>query len=356
MKGGPAPLRFLGLVLGGWIGLRAAMLVPDWAGDAVSVDTLPPMAAASPQSGANASHRFAALVISPDAEQQPARHFSMGMAPARGGPIPRRTATAVPHWKSGRTVQPELAAPPAPIVAAPFFASPITLPMREERAPEFAHLMPAPLSPTAPGLGHWSLSAWTFVRRGSEAQLAAGGQLGGSQAGARVLFRLTEQVALSGRVSTPLRRARGTEAALGIEVQPVRSLPVRILVERRQAIGEDGRSAFALLAYGGVSDRPVFGPLLLDAYAQAGMVGVESRAAFADGAVRLSLPVTERLSVGAGAWGAAQPGVARLDVGPQSSYRLPIGRGARISAEWRVRVSGDARPGSGPALTLATDF
>jgi hypothetical protein len=132
---------------------------------------------------------------------------------------------------------------------------------------------------------------------------------------------------------------------------------VRLLAERRQAIGQDGRSAFALLAHGGVSDRPLVGPVTLDAYGQAGMVGLSSRDAFADGAVRLGLPVAEGFSLGIGAWGAAQPGTSRLDAGPQASYRLPgFGANMRLSAEWRVRVAGDAVPGSGPALTLSADF
>jgi hypothetical protein len=56
------------------------------------------------------------------------------------------------------------------------------------------------------------------------------------------------------------------------------------------------------------------------------------------------------VEVGAGAWGGAQPGAARLDMGPQASFRIPVGRtGIRASAEWRFRVAGDAEPGSGPA-------
>lgn len=202
----------------------------------------------------------------------------------------------------------------------------------------------------------WSISAWALVRNGDGPQLAPGGTLGGSQAGARITYRLRERLLLSGRVSTPLARA-GAEAALGIEWQPLRAVPVRLLAERRQAVGRDGRSAFALLAHGGISDRPIVGPVLLDAYAQAGLVGGRSRDAFIDGAARLGVPVADGLSLGVGAWGAAQPGASRLDLGPQLSWRLPaLGKKVRIAADWRVRIVGDARPGSGPALTLSTDF
>jgi hypothetical protein len=206
-------------------------------------------------------------------------------------------------------------------------------------------------------LNRWSLSTWAFVRRGSAEQLAAAGTLGASQAGARATYALTDRLALSARLYSPISRLKGAEAVLGIEVQPLRTVPVRILAERRQAIGRDGRSAFALLAHGGASEQRVLGPVRLDAYGQAGVVGLRSRHGFVDGAARLGVNLTEDLKLGLGAWGAAQPGATRLDLGPQASYRLPVlGGHVNASLEWRARVAGDARPGSGPALTLSTDF
>jgi hypothetical protein len=168
---------------------------------------------------------------------------------------------------------------------------------------------------------------------------------------------LTKRLAVSARLYSPLRQPSGAEAALGLEVQPLKAVPVRLLAEQRQALGRDGRSAFAIMAHGGISEQPVLGPVRLDAYAQAGIVGLRSQDGFVDAAVRLGAPITNDIRFGIGAWGAAQPGVSRLDVGPQASYRLPVlGRGVNASLEWRVRVAGDARPGSGPALTLSTEF
>jgi hypothetical protein len=44
-------------------------------------------------------------------------------------------------------------------------------------------------------------------------------------------------------------------------------------------------------------------------------------------------------------------------VGPRLSIRLPgAARNLRVTADWRVRVAGDAAPGSGPALTIGGDF
>jgi hypothetical protein len=164
------------------------------------------------------------------------------------------------------------------------------------------------------------------------------------------------RVSVSARLSTPMRIPAGTEAALGLDWRPARALPIHLLAERRQAVGRDGRSALALAAYGGLDDAPI-GALRLDAYGQAGIVGTRSRDLFADGAVRLSLPLGQRAKIGAGAWAAAQPGVSRVDAGPQASLRLPLaGRSVTLAADWRLRLAGQARPGSGPSLTVATDF
>ena len=91
-------------------------------------------------------------------------------------------------------------------------------------------------------------------------------------------------------------------------------------------------------------------------YGQAGIVGLRARDLFVDGSVRVSAPVGP-VEVGAGAWGAAQPGAARLDVGPASPTGCRCAAPTvRLEADWRFRVAGDAAPGSGPALTLAADF
>jgi hypothetical protein len=220
-----------------------------------------------------------------------------------------------------------------------------------------------PFPGTLKAASRWSASAWTFVRRGEATQLTPGGTLGGSQAGARITYRLGSvadgPVSLSARAYSPLKNARGAEAALGVEWQPVPVLPVRLLAERRQAIGKEARSAFSLMAYGGISERGIVGPVKMDLYAQAGVVGGRSRDLFVDGSLSIGVPIDagERLKVGIGAWGAAQPGVSRLDVGPQLTVKLPVeGRNIRLSADWRLRVAGDAAPGSGPAFTLSTDF
>ena len=186
--------------------------------------------------------------------------------------------------------------------------------------------------------------------------------LGGSQIGGRIGYRINEDaerpLALVARAYAPVDRRQASEAALGLEWKPVAGLPLRVLAERRQALGSDGRSAFALIAHGGVSEAALPAGLQLDAYAQAGVVGARSRDLFADASVALVLPLDaeRRLTIGGAAWGAVQPGVSRLDAGPRVSLKLPGAERVRVVADWRFRLQGDASPASGPSLTLATDF
>ena len=198
------------------------------------------------------------------------------------------------------------------------------------------------------------------MRDESGSGLVPGGTLGGSQAGARAVYRLngdaSRPIALSARLYAPLERPEGSEAALGLDWRPAAGLPLHILAERRQRLGSEGRSDFSLTVYGGGERRVLRGRVRMEAYGQAGVVGVEERDLFADGSIRVSVRAGP-LELGAGAWGGAQPGASRLDIGPHATVRLPVGGiTIRASAEYRFRVAGDAAPASGPALTIATDF
>jgi len=216
---------------------------------------------------------------------------------------------------------------------------------------------PAELIRTIPGIDRLSMSAWAMMRRDpGSPSLATNGQLGGSQAGSRLLWRFDPRFAASLRTSAPIGGVQRTaELAAGLRWQPSRDWPVALTVERRQSFGRDkGASGFALFAEGGVYDRPILAAFNLDAYLQAGVVGVRDHAAFIDGSATMTRPVWRQLSAGFGVWGGAQPGLARLDAGPRLSLRL--GRSMRIHADYRQRLLGQAAPGSGPVLTLAGDF
>lgn len=244
---------------------------------------------------------------------------------------------------------------PAPIMLAPDDATTPAVPGKaifaQSRVP---FLLPLPTPAGEPSdASRWSASAWLLVRGAGAASLANAGQLGGSQIGMRGWYRLNPSVSLTARISAPLEAA-GREAAVGIAL---RRGAIGIIVEKRIKLDAAARDDIGVIAFGGI-DAALPHDFRLDGYAQAGVVG---RDAFADGALRVERTLIERsglrVSVGAGAWGAAQPGVARFDMGPTIVARIPLGDTAlRVSAEWRARVAGNARPGSGPTLTIGTDF
>jgi hypothetical protein len=204
------------------------------------------------------------------------------------------------------------------------------------------------------------LTSWALLRSqqtgvAGSRSLAPGGQLGASQAGARLLYNFNRLIALSGRLSSEVGR-RGGEGAAGVRIQPLVHVPVWLTAERRQAIGRygGGRSAFALFAEGGIYQRPLPWRFALDAYFEGGVVSVKQRDLFFDGGLTVTRPVRGKFSAGFGIWGGAQPRLARLDVGPRLTVR--VRKNLKVHLDWRQKVVGNARPGSGPALTLAGDF
>lgn len=209
----------------------------------------------------------------------------------------------------------------------------------------------------------WSATGYLFWRPGSgRPSLAGGGALGESQAAARLAYRLTDgpvRTALAARLYSPLH-GKGAEVAAGIDVQPHRRVPVRLSVERRVGLDHAGRDAWSAYAAGGFYAEPVAGALVVDGYAQAGAVGIKARDLFVDGALRAGRRIAAgdmTILIGAGAWGAAQPGVERIDAGPRLAISVPAGaHRLSIAAEGRLRVAGQARPGSGAALTVGVDF
>lgn len=236
--------------------------------------------------------------------------------------------------------------------------------MSASRAADGSGLTPAASIALAARHGHLSGSAWAFLRGGGRATaLSPGGQIGGGQAGARFLYRLdgAGHVAASGRISTTLGGIRQSEAAIGLDWAPIAKLPVHLMLDRRIAIDKGGRNAWTVGMAGGIYALPIAKDWRLDGYGEAGIVGVQRRDLYADGAVRIARDIDlgngRSLAIGGGLWGAAQPGTARMDVGPSAVLRLPVsGKTIAIALDWRERIGGRARPGSGAALTIATDL
>jgi hypothetical protein len=209
-----------------------------------------------------------------------------------------------------------------------------------------------------PAASRWTASTYLFVRQGTGAPgLARTGQLGGSQAAARLTYRLGDgpvRIDIAGRAYRPLT-GKGGEAALGLDWHPIAGNALRVSIERRIAIDKAGRDAWSAYAAGGLYAEPMRN-FALDLYAQSGIVGVRSRDAFADGAVRAGYRLGPA-TIGAGVWGAAQPHVSRLDAGPRIALAMPAGEGTlSLALEGRFRLAGRADPGSGVTLTIAADF
>lgn len=338
MKAGSAPLRFPVLVVGAWVCARIAMILPGLGtpSGVVSVALAGVLAVPLAMESREVTVLPAPAASITVALDEPAQHLG------------HEGVTLAQDERSLATIA---------VFASRDLAPPPSVPQ-----PQIAVLPPS----RPPASSRWSGYGWIFARGdGGRPSLASGGQLGGSQAGVRLAYRIAElgpgSLALAGRASMPLRERSGAEAAIGIDWKPAAKLPLRLSIERRIAIGAEGRNAWSAYAAGGFYRAGFPGGTEVDGYAQAGVVGVRSRDLFADGALRIgrpiALPAGKRLVVGAGAWGAAQPGAARLDIGPRAALSLPVG-GTTVTgaAEWRIRVAGDARPGSGAAFSLAADF
>ncbi|QJU57184.1 hypothetical protein HL653_04710 [Sphingomonas sp. AP4-R1] len=335
--------RFLLIVIGGWALARAAMLWPTETPLAGEAERM------ADSEGGERSRRRAPPRV-PVLALPPGREASRR---SKRGPLMARPAI--------RTIHGFLPSPSAPSVVridAPPVEEPGSTPPRIEPGES-----PAPPSPPAPrpaSRDRIEAQAYLFIRPGSGRALAAGSALGGSQAAIRIAVPIDGHghVAAAARVYAPLA-AKGAEAALGIDWRPLANRALRVSVERRQRFDSAGRSAWSAYAAGGV--YRALGPgLLLDAYAQAGIVGARQRDRFADGAIRIERPATigpVAIGLGGGLWGAAQPGAARLDIGPRAVARLPVADHVlSLAVEGRFRVAGNARPGSGVAMTLAADL
>lgn len=216
----------------------------------------------------------------------------------------------------------------------------------------------------------WSGDGWAMVRRDGGATGGPSGlgpTYGGNQIGAVVRYRLKAGEAVR---LTAYARAYGAmngtgerEAAAGLSLRPVAGLPVVALAEMRASRFADGtthaRPSASLVTQ--LPPIPLGKGLAAEAYVQGGYVGGAEATGFIDGQMRVDRLVSRlggaEVRLGAGAWGGAQRGVERVDIGPSLRVGWNNGRvGARLALDWRVRVGGNAAPSSGPALTLSAGF
>lgn len=344
------PLRFLGGVLLGWTALRCVMLWPQLAEAGSPAAPVSPVVAGRP----------ARTVLLPRAE---VLSVPVALVP---GAVPRaflRTAAPpAPAPARPRLPLPAVLAPsqPHPLAAAVLgvgWSLPPT-PLAGPLQPPQSSLVP--FAPAARAPRRWSADLWLLARPDSPGGGLSAPQLGGSQIGVRLGYALDrrDRIALAGRLSAPLH-GRGAEAAVGLEWRPFRA-PLRIVADQRIAL-DGGRSGPELALVAGLPPTRLPLRFSLEAYGQAGAIARRRIEGYADGAAHLLRPIAAigaaRIELGAGAWGGIQPGARRLDIGPSAALVMPVaGHGIRLSLDWRERIAGDARPRSGPALSLGASF
>ena len=380
------PLASLALVLAGWVGVRAAVWEPPFA--------LPGLV-----EPAALAERAPASAIEAQPTVDPARDPAISVA----SPATQPVAVAIPPvLATAREPSMPLArAAPEPLALAPVtepLAIPATTPL-VAAAHQLLYLAALGRLPLPPGLAllaapprplaappavlatastpRWSGDGWLLLRQGSaksDGRLAAASGFpayGASQAGGVIRYALAPGSPHAPQAYLRLSRAIGgfdeSEAAAGLSARPLPSVPLRLLGEarvQRSGSGTRVRPAASLVS----ELPPVRLPLGIagEVYAQVGYAGAPIGSkrgatpffdvqAVADRKLASAGPAELRL--GAGVWSGGQKGATRLDLGPRASLRLDTAPArSRLAIDWRFRVAGDARPGSGPTLTFSAGF
>ncbi|MXO58125.1 hypothetical protein GRI89_01005 [Altererythrobacter salegens] len=222
--------------------------------------------------------------------------------------------------------------------------------------------------PARVATSRWSADGWLLWRDGSGTAVAPGAaSYGRSQAGAVLRYRLAAagmRPEAYARVTRTVEGPRQVEFAAGVSARPIAAVPLRFAAEARvtdTAAGREVRPAAFAVTELPAQDLPH--GLRAEGYAQAGWVGGDFATVFVDGQARVDGRVArlgtegEDLRAGVGAWGGAQEGAARLDLGPSAAVSLKVGDvRSRLAVDYRIRVAGDAAPSSGPALTFSAGF
>lgn len=365
------PLALFGLLMTGWVGVRAmvwessAALPPS---PQLAALPGPEMAADAPADGTAAVPR--AAIMPPPAAAMAGRPLSVPLA------VPLAAVRAPSAVRASRA--PRFAIAPAmPQQAGGASAFALAAPPGEE--PALAGASPVrPSQPVPPRSGarapRWSFDAWGFYREGSDLAPISQGRVpiyGASQIGGIAQYRLLPHSRRDPRLYVRAYRAlvaRGeSEGAFGGSIRPIANLPLRAFAEVRYTDGPFAKEVRpSIFVISELPPQALPADFTLEAYGQAGWVGGDFATAFADGQVSLARELARftvpggaplRISAGAGAWGGAQRDAQRLDVGPTVRLEWMMGRvPARLSVDWRERVGGDAAPESGVAATLSTSF
>lgn len=237
-----------------------------------------------------------------------------------------------------------------------------------DEAPGAARTISRPAPEVTPS--PWRFDGWIALREGGALLTGSGSRpssYGASQLGAVLAYRLAPASprvpAAYVRISHALAADGETDAALGLRARPLAAIPLTLHAEARLTQGPARATEIrpAVFVAGGVESLPLPARINARFYGQAGYVGGRFATAFADGALVAERDVARfelgEVSLGAGVWGGAQRDAARLDLGPSVSLKVELGGApARIAADYRWRVAGDAEPGNGGVLTVSTGF
>ncbi len=363
------PIWVFLILLLGWIGMRVAVwespfpqnapfglaistsLEPSGSGGPITTAAIPPAKSGEPGVWSNEANGLFAPQ-KPDTLDLPSR---VTLHPADG---PAEQQEVIASHQS--LFLPPRGQEPVPAVAAQAMGSGPA--KAKVEAPSSAQKM-------AGNGTRWSMDGWLFLRPDAKVAANTGAPFasyGASQAGAVLRYRLkpgsAARPAAYVRATKALAAGRESEVAAGLSATLFRDIPIAAHAELRAT-----RSAFSTefrpAGFVVTEIPPVPLPLGLrgETYLAAGYVGGDFATAFVDGQVRVDREIARfdlgNLRVGAGVWGGAQKGAARLDVGPSASVNIRLGAlPARLAVDYRLRAAGDAEPGSGAAFTLTTGF
>lgn len=261
-----------------------------------------------------------------------------------------------PHWPKTTDMTPPTETKTLPHPIAPLQVPPERLVMGAPSPPAI---------PSHPRAVHFY--GYSFVRKSSASGLTApGGQYGGSQSGFIVTWDILPprrgqerpRLALLARGAIAHGDRSDREFAAGVRWHPLPRLPLSLSFERR--FRPERADANAAYVAGGTS-LALPRAFRMDGYAQAGFVSGPSAGPFFDMSMLADRKITGvaggTVRAGAGLWGGGQSGTFRIDIGPAVRTDIAIAKARlRLSADWRIRIAGEAAPASGPAMTLSTSF
>lgn len=198
----------------------------------------------------------------------------------------------------------------------------------------------------------WSATAYSIVRSDADGASPVTPVLGGAQSGIAAAWTLDPlaraPLALTARATVAHADRRSMIVAAGVAWRP---RPGVVVAAERVVRPHDNRGDWTARIAAGGEGR--FGPVELTGYAEAGFVGrstyaaAQARAGFGRGRIIPGLGVWTSIADGNGV------AVGRVDFGPGIAVRAgPFA----VAADYRVRIAGNAAPGSGPVLTLTAAF